>query len=305
MSLKSVCSALICLLFFGVTAPSSAQDKVAAVVNNDIITQKDLDGFIAFTRVQLAKEYGPAQLQQKIDSMAADLLERLIEDRLILQEARKAGISVDRNRIRAKIGELKRAYNSEQDFRDFLAKQGMTEADLEKKLRDQMMTYEIVEQKIKSRITVKPSEITDYFVNNPGQFVVAEQREFISVVAETSEKAGQIASDIRSGKTHEQIEREHSLKINTFTAQMGGELRKEIEDVVSYLKVGEVSGAVNIGGSYYVFKLLRIIPMYKQQLIDVQSEINRMVFDKKMQEDMVAWLDDLKKKAYIKIMKEE
>jgi len=128
-----------------------AQDKVVAVVNNEIITQKDLDGFISFMRVQLARDHSQERLEEEINTMKQDLLQRLIEDRLILQEARKSNITVDKTRIKAKIAELKRAHSSEAEFREFLAMQGMTEADLEQKMREQMMTYEIIDKRIREK----------------------------------------------------------------------------------------------------------------------------------------------------------
>ncbi len=62
-----------------------AQDKIAAIVNNDIITQKDLDDFLNFMRIQLSQDYSGKELENKIQAMKPDLLDRLIEDRLILQ----------------------------------------------------------------------------------------------------------------------------------------------------------------------------------------------------------------------------
>jgi parvulin-like peptidyl-prolyl isomerase len=281
-----------------------AQDKVVAVVNNEIITQKDLDGFIAFMRVQLAKEYSVMQLEQKIDSMKPDLLQRLIEDRLILQEARKSKIIVDKNRIKAKIVELKQAHNTEKEFQDFLVQQGMTEADLEQKMKDQMMTYEIVESKIKNKIVIKPSEITEYYEKNAGQFIVVEQREFISIVTEDQGIAGKVSADLKAGKVLAAVEVENTVKANTFTAKKGGELKKEIEEVVFAMNVNDVSEPVKIDNAYYVFQLLKIIPSYKQPLIDAQNSINQALFNKKLQEDMVDWLVQLKNKAYIKITEE-
>jgi parvulin-like peptidyl-prolyl isomerase len=279
-----------------------AQDKVVAVVNDEIITQKDLDGFISFMRVQLAREYSAVKLEQKIDSMKQDLLERLIEDRLILQEARKANINIDKNRIKGKVSELKRAHNTETEFQAFLAQQGVTEADLEQKLKDQMMTYEVIENKIKSKIVIKPSDITDYYNGNLDQFVVPEQREFVSIVVEDKDLADKVSQSLKSGRAVEAAAAELSVKVNTFTAKKGGELKKEIEDVVFAMKVDDVSEAVKIDNAYYVFKLAKIIPEYKQELIDAQSTINRVLFERKLQENMVDWLNELKKKSYIKIM---
>jgi len=296
-----VCSAAVCICLVTVCA---AQDKVVAVVNNEIITQKDLDGFISFMRVQLAREYSAMQLEQKIESMKPDLLQRLIEDRLILQEARKSNITIDKNRIKAKVSELKRAHNSDKEFQDFLVQQGVTEADLEQKMKDQMMTYEIVENKIKNKIVLKPSEVTEYYEKNIGQFVEAEQREFVSIVMDGADLSGKVCADLKAGKAVAALEAEYSVKANTFTAKKGGELKKVIEDVVFAMNVNDVSEPVKIDNAYYVFQLIKIIPEHNQQLIDVQNSINRSLFDKKMQEDMVDWLEQLKKTAYIKIQEE-
>lgn len=290
--------AAVCLCL---AADCFAQDKVVAVVNNEIITQKDLDGFIAFMRVQLAREYSAMQLEQKIESMKPDLLQRLIEDRLILQEAKKGNISIDKSRIKAKIAELKRAHNSEKEFQDFLLQQGMTEADIEQRMKEQMMTYEIVENKIKNKIVIKPSEITEYYEKNLDQFVMTEQREFMSIVTEDENLAGKVSADLKAGKVLPAVEVEYSVKANTFTAKKGGELKKEIEDVVFAMNVDDVSEPVKIDNAYYVFRLIKIIPEFKQPLIDVQSSINETLFNKRMQEDMVDWIKELNTKAYIKI----
>ncbi len=66
-----------------------AQDKIVAIVNEDVITKRDLDEFIVFTRIQLSREYQGRELETKLQSMKLDLLNKLIEDRLILQEAKK------------------------------------------------------------------------------------------------------------------------------------------------------------------------------------------------------------------------
>jgi parvulin-like peptidyl-prolyl isomerase len=299
---KMLIMAGMAVFVLGFAPQCPAQDKVVAVVNDEIITQKDLDGFISFMRVQLAREYSAVKLEQKIDSMEQDLLQRLIEDRLILQEARKANINVDKNRIKGKVIELKRAHNTEVEFQAFLAQQGVTEADLEQKLKDQMMTYEIIETKIKNKIVIKPSDITDYYNNNLDQFVVAEQRQFVSIVVEDKDLADKVSQSLKSGKAVDAAAAELAVKVNTFTAKKGGELKKEIEDVVFAMNVGDVSETVKIDNAYYVFKLIMIMAGYQQQLIDVQASINRFLSDKKLQENMVEWLNELKKTAYIKIM---
>jgi len=72
--------------------------------------------------------------------------------------------------------------------------------------------------------------------------------------------------------------------------------------VVFALPPGGVSDPVKIDNAYYVFKILKVIPGYKQELVEAQNTINRILFERKMQEKMVEWIEELKKKAYIKIL---
>ena len=77
-----------------------AQDKIIAIVNSDVITQKDLNDFLNFMRMQLMTEYKGKELENKIQSMKLDLIDKLVEDRLILQQAKKNNIQIDEGRLR-------------------------------------------------------------------------------------------------------------------------------------------------------------------------------------------------------------
>ena len=127
---------VVLFLFSGICF---AQDKIVAVVNNEIITQKDLNDFVNFMRMQLSIELTGEQLEQKIQSMKADLLNKLIEDRIILQEAKKNKVLVDENRVKAKIDEIKGHYGREAEFQAALVQQGLAQADLELRLREQLL----------------------------------------------------------------------------------------------------------------------------------------------------------------------
>jgi len=291
----------LCLLCAAVPSVR-AQDSIVAVVNNEIITQKDLDDFMNFMRIQLSSQYQGESLERKIKSMKSDLLQRLIEDRLLLQEAHKSGITVEDARIKAKIQELKKNYSSDREFEEGLLSQGMTQQSLEKKMRDQMLIYTVIEQKVKGKIVSRPSEITEYYNQHPGGFIVPERREFISAMVTDKGMVEDIDELLAEGKTLDAICQEYSLKLNSFIASKGGELRKEIEDVVFTLNVGQTSGAILIGSTYYYFRVNQIFPARQQELKEVQSEIATMLYEKRLQEGVISLLEELKKHAYIRII---
>jgi parvulin-like peptidyl-prolyl isomerase len=283
--------------------PGFAQDKIIAVVNKEIITQKDLEGFLNYMRMQLSEQYKGAQLEEKIRSMKPDLLERLIEDRLILQEAKKNNISIDTSRMKAKINEMKQKYGSEQAFQEALKGQGLVEADLESRIKEQMSTYNIIEAKIKDKIVVKPAEITDFYNNNLPEFIFPEQRDLESLVVEDEAMAKNIAADLKSGKDINEVAKIYSLKVNSFSVRRE-ELKKEIEDALFKLNKFEAAGPMRIKDSFYVFRLVGINLPRQQVLAEVQDRIYELLYEKKMQEDLARWVEELKKAAYIKMVQE-
>ncbi len=291
-------------LFIAITCFSltvvKAEEKIVAVVNKEAITQRDLEAFLNFMRVQLSKQFSPKELEEKIAVMKADLLDRLIEDRLILQEARRNNLQVDEARLKSKISELKKRYNSEDEFENSLKSQGLVEADLVSKIREQLLMFNIVETKIRNKISVKPAEITQYYNRENSEFDLSEKREFQSLAGRDQEKALKVVQDLRDEKDLNEVAKESAFTLNVFSSYKGKELKKEVEDVLFNLKVGEVSAPVKINDNYYVFKLSKITPPRKQALSEAQDYIYSLLYEKKMQEAMVRWVEELKKKAYIK-----
>lgn len=281
-----------------------AQDKIIAVVNNDIVTQKDLNDFINFMRMQLSKEYEGKELEKRIQSMKLDLLDRLIEDRLILQEAKKNNIKCDENRVKARINEIKRHYTSEVEFQNDLAKQGLVQADIESKIREQLLMYNIVEQKVRDKIVVRPDEVTDFYNKNIKEFHTGEERELEVIVLENEDLARTLVYNLKSGQKLEDLATRYPITVNQLKARHGEELRKDIEDAVFKLTIGEISDPIKVDDKYYIFKLDNIIPSRQLTLSEVQDKIHNFLLEKKMQEELKEWLDELKKQSYIKVIQD-
>jgi parvulin-like peptidyl-prolyl isomerase len=282
-------------------SPVMAQDKIVAVVNNEIITQSDLDNFINFTRIQMADRLSGKQLEEKITGMKADLLQRLIEDKVILQEARKNNVKADESRVNARITEIKRRYPSERQFQSALAEDGMVEANLVSKIRDQMLMYNIIDSKVRAKIVVNPAEITEFYNRNIALFKTQEERQFQSLAFESQDMAKTVYKQLKDGMDINEAAKQHSLTLNSLSAHRT-ELKKEIEDVLFILKIGEISRPVENQGKFYILKLNTIIPMRQQTLAEAREEINNGLLERKMQESLAKWVEGLKKNAYIKVM---
>jgi len=298
---RIISSVAIMFLFLCPVYHLYAQDKIVAVVNNEIITQKELNDFLNFIRMQYSRELSGKDLEEKVNSSKQDLLQRLIEDRIMLQQAKSEKIIIEPARIKAKINEVKKRYTLESDFERDLAKQGLVQADLENKIREQMLTFSIVEQKVRNKVSIRPDEVTDFYNQNKRKFIKPEERLLTVIVLQDESAAKSLSYFLRLGDKLENLATRYTFTVDKLSVSRGQELRSEIEEAVFKLGLSEVSDPVKIDGQYYIFRLNDIIGSQQLSLAQAQEKIQTYLFDKKLQEGLTKWLDEIKKQSYIKI----
>ncbi len=292
------------LLFLNFSAQGFAQDKLVAVVNNDVITQKDLDDFLNFMRMEMSAQYPPSQLESKIESMKADLLNRLIEDRLILQEAKKYKILVDEARVRARINQIRSQYATDNAMQEAFKQQGLVQADVENKIREQFLMYNMIEFKIRSKIVVNPAEVTQFYQENLQSFNLGVQKEFYSISIADPALTREIHDSLKKGQPVDELSRKYPVSVNMLVFGRSGQFRQEIEDALTKLDPGGISAPVRIDGQEYIFIATKIIPARQQSLDEVREQVYTFLFNKKMEEEMDKWLAEIKLHSYIKLIKD-
>jgi parvulin-like peptidyl-prolyl isomerase len=175
------------------------------------------------------------------------------------------------------------------------------QADIENKIKEQMLMYNVIDYKIRSKILIRPEEVTAFYNNNKDDFVTPEERQLQVIALENEDLAKSFSYALRTGEKLEDLATRYPLTLNKLNVRRPSELRKDVEDLVFNLGITEVSEPVQIDDKFYVFKLDNIIPSKPISLIEAQDKINDFLFQKKMQEDLMRWLDELKKQSYIKI----
>jgi parvulin-like peptidyl-prolyl isomerase len=207
-----------------------AQDKIVAVVNNEVITQKDLDEFTNFMRMQLSRDHNQPEVEKKLESLKTDFLQKLIEDRLILQEAKNSKVNIDESRIKTRLAEIKKRYPSDADFQEDLIRQGLTRADMENKIREQLLMYYIINQKVRSLVSVRPDEVTHFYNSDPKKFSIGEERELEMINLENKDQAVSFSYNLKSGEKLEQLAARYPVSVDQIKASRNGQLMKDIEE---------------------------------------------------------------------------
>jgi parvulin-like peptidyl-prolyl isomerase len=284
-------------------------DAIIAVVNDDVITMKDLRQYVAGIAGQLRIENKSAEeVQQIMVDYEQKGLDKLIEDKLILAAANDKGIVVRDDIVDKRLQEIKDRYPSEEDFITALTAQGMTVSDLRQKLTDQLKVKYDVDMEVRDKIFVNPQDVTDYYNQHMADFnrkpMVNLQSIFVSFDKYTKQEARSRAAEARSrmlaGEDFDGILKKYSDSSSVGEVEEG-QMVDAVENVVFNLKLEEVSDPVEVENGIYVFKAIGISPGKQQTLPEVKDQIYSKLLDDQFQVKFKEWVDKLRDKAYVEI----
>ncbi len=252
-------------------------DGVIAVVGNRVILSSELDFQIQLYGVQSGREITD---KNEIESMRKDILDQMINDRLILIKALEDTTIVIKDEdvedaLNKRLDELRAQFASEATFEQQLAAEGFTLRELKNKLReeirDQLYKDRLI-NKLLSRVSVTRPEVEDFFGRYqdslpevPRTIEVAHILLTPQTSAESADSVKALANSvlerIKNGESFEELATQYSQDpsaaqggdIGTFSQ---GDLVPEYERAALALNPGEVSGVVKTKFGYHIIKMV-------------------------------------------------
>lgn len=311
--MKKISLVLILSLMVGSWAvrAQALDDAILAVINDELITLKDLREYLRAIYLQLQAEgKSEKEIIAMMKSLEENGLNRLIEDKLLLGQANKKGIEIRDKVIEKRINEIKKQYATQEEFLTDLSREGFTLTDLKNKITDQFKVKYLVEMEVESKIFINPQEVTGYYQKHMDLFKKSErvdvQSIFIAYGSDTAQarlKATQAIDLVKSGKDFTGVEKEYSESPSLGVIEKG-KLVPIVENVVFNLKEEEVSSLIEIDQGIYIFKVKQKFPAEVTALNKVKEGIYNQLFQQKFRERLESWLKELKEKAYIEIKHE-
>lgn len=296
---KCILRLIACIIFLLGANVYAAQDKIVAIVNKDTITQSDADAYLKVVILQLSQHYTGNELENRIKEEKEQLISRMTEDRIILQEAKKKGLAARPDKVKSRIEQLKSNYSSEIEFENSLKEKGLTVKDLEDKLNDQMIMREVIEREVRMKVVVSPDEVTRFYENNrESLFLEPESRTLDSVYLEDESSLDKLSEDLKNGVDFKDAAQRHRCAYARDTIRRD-ELSLAVQESVFSLSVNEVSKPIKTDKGIYIFKLLEAHQPRIKPLSEAHQGIFNYLFEEKFAAMMSEWLEDLKAKAYI------
>ncbi|WP_273524216.1 peptidylprolyl isomerase [Mailhella massiliensis] len=234
--------------------------RIVAVVNGDMITARELDKAL---QIELAgQKLDPSKNPQLTGEVRKAVLDRMINDKIILQEADKEKITVSDEEVDAALDQIVKDSRLERDvFLRQMAKEGLSEKDFRDRLYVQLVSQRLMARNVVSKVVVTEDEINDYYRKNMAGFASGRARVGMLVYPADAD-AEKWARDIASGKvTFQQAARSVSIGPN---AEGGGDLgfmalsdmAPGMLDQISRMKKGDVSPLLNMNATKVQIALL-------------------------------------------------
>lgn len=132
-------------------------DKVAAVVNNGVVLESDVDGMMQSVKGQ-AQQAGQQLPDDK--TLRHQIVERLVMDNILLQMAKQSGIQVTDAQLDGAIQNIAAQNKMTPDqLRSRLAYDGMNYGTYREQIRREMTISEVRNNEVRRRVTILPQEV--------------------------------------------------------------------------------------------------------------------------------------------------
>lgn len=260
-----------------------SQGQVVARINDETISKEDLYNLL-------------------VEQNGQTVLDTLIDQSIIKQEAAKQKIVISEQTIDKKIEELEQSYGSEEEFNTALTTYGTT---LEK-VKEDLAVSLMVEKLLEPEISITEEEMKTYFEEHKEEFATAEKVQASHILTASEEEAKKVKEKLDGGEDFATLATEYST--DTATSEQGGDLGlfakgdmvAEFEEVAFSLEAGSISAPVKTEYGYHIIKVVEKQAAKEANYEDSKAEIKELLFQEEIQAKYTTWLEEKREEYDIK-----
>ncbi|WP_027722665.1 SurA N-terminal domain-containing protein [Maridesulfovibrio zosterae] len=303
---------LVALACFSTTLASAEEkvvDGIVAVVNGDIVTMYELNAKMAPIMQRFkGKELSAAEAEQ-INKIRSQILNRLIDEMIIDQEAKRLKINISDQDIDNEVKRIKEVSKlNDEEFERQLALQKTTLKQFKENLGKDIRKHRLLSYKVQNKVVVTDEEIqTAWNSTRTAEDETAKSVHLKLILFAENVSAENIREQIVSGKTT------FEEAADKYTIGPGGgsggdlgvlewdDLAKTWHDALDGLKPGEISTPFDVQTSKALLKLDSYANAEKGSFEDSKDEIYEKLYRQKQDSVFEDYMKKLKEKAVIEI----
>ncbi|MDH5601396.1 MAG: peptidylprolyl isomerase [Gammaproteobacteria bacterium] len=245
-------------------------DKIIVIVDDNIITQVELDERVRLISQQIKQKGGrlpPA------DTLRNQILERLIMEKLQLERAKRTGIRVNDEMVNQVLSNIAREnrLNMEQ-FRQAIQKDGYTFSEFRENIRQQIIISRLRKIQVENKISISEQEIDNYlsqaFANNSGNaeyhlghiLIATPEAATPAQIDQAKAKAQKVINELKMGDDFAQkamsvSNDEMALKGGDLGWRKTAQLPNFITAAVRSMTKNQIEGPLRSASGFHIIKL--------------------------------------------------
>lgn len=305
---------VIAILLFGACDPSSGsqtaiipEEETIAVINNKKITlarfQSRLHSFLQHYRELIATD------ERELGDIKSIVINQLIDEELISQEASRKGVHVTQEELDSIIAESLSSYE-QSNFESYLKNSNLSEEEWKAKLRQYLIEKKLVNEEVIGKIPITKREITSYYQKQRSKFIRPQAIKVRNITLSTEEEAQAILSQLKRGKNFLELIRQHSISPDkALDGDLGyikrGDLPEEMESEIFGKKFSRFrqryTDVIRSQDGFHVLKLERYRRSRRISLEAARPQIKQILIEQKWSDYYAQWIERLRKNATITV----
>ena len=283
-------------------------ERVVAVVNDDAIFLSELRQKAAPVVRRAMQAPTESQRMAAVQQIYQQLLDTMIDERLILQAAEQEDVSVTTAEVNEAVGNVRTQSGlSEADFWEAVRGQGFSESAYRSDVRRQLLRLKMLNQRVRGRVNITEDDVRRRYeesavrARRESTFEACYVRYALpasagpTAVRDATRQAERARDSLRSAEDFEDAGGSCTGRISE------GDLAPELGEALAVLEEGQVSPAVLTDGAVFLL-LLRNRQMASEALPAYESirmDLYREMVQEAMARQEALYLDELRRRAVV------
>ncbi len=298
--------AILLMPISSVRAEDVVYDRILVKINDNIITQYDLNGKMKPILAKVKGRQLSETEKKQIEKLRKQTLEQMVSDALLEQEIIRYGIVISEETIDKEIKGVKEQRNlSDEEFDEMLKRDGLTLEEFRGMLTKMFQKQELLGYMVHSKVLVTDTEIQKNYEERREDYVLDKMVDLAIILLPSDISAVEIKKRIDDGEyTFAQAAEKYSVgpgkeQGGSIGEVTWGDLADDWREALVGVGIGGVSEPLSVQGKE---ALLSPVKMIEDRIVPLE-EVRDAIFDRLMQEkrevNFAEYFEKLKQSAVI------
>jgi len=291
---------LFLLVTLSVCSPTAESNKAVVIRAGDrVVTVGDIKREVTIASIENGIP------KKAVWSSINELIDRIVDDSLVLEYGEKNGIFLNEIELERAIQTIVKDY-PENSFNEMLLSRCIDYNEWKERFSEHLLIKKVVKEQTASLPPISYHAIKSYYQERKEDFLHPSRSKFVHVVTKTRKEAEAVLARLKGGEDIKELVKEQSLR-SGIRGDYGLRWKARyifpspLSDIIFTIPVGEVSSIIKTPNAFHIIKVLKREPPGVKDLLEVEGEIENMLFNKAVERRYTAWLKELRNIYPIKV----